>query len=416
MASADRSIRRAVRSIALCCALSACNPAAFDQLTQGETREDGGLNAAADASAMDAGLGDASADASDPEAGRTVLPSVCEGEATICEGSRAQRTCEDGQWSEPEACEFKCIGAACGGRCGPGERRCQMTQRQRCDDDGEWIDDGEPCDSVCNDGVCEGACTPQDTQCVSSTRVQTCNADGLWDEISACPFACVGSACGGECVPGAQECVPETPRRSFITCSTEGAWSEPSMCSYVCTASGECGGQCVPGSRSCMSNTPHACSGEGVWAAEAACGGNSPVCVGEGNCRCRPGMVRCGGDGTQPQVCNASNHWVNVGAACGNCSNGRCDGEGCSDQRIFECGQFGAACVNNECNGGFGDVGDGCEGARRSACAGMDCGCVDGLCSGGFCDGSGCTGRVAYNCEQFGCGCSLQSCAGGACP
>jgi hypothetical protein len=125
--------------------------------------------------------------------------------------------------------------------------------------------------------------------------------------------------------------------------------------------------------------------------------------------------VRCGGDGTQPQVCNEDNVWQSVGAPCANCEAGRCNGEGCTAMRIMECGAFGAACVSNECAGGFGDVGDGCSNARRSACADAGCGCVDGVCSGGFCDGSGCTGRQQLNCEAFECGCYLKNCTGGAC-
>lgn len=173
-----------------------------------------------------------------------------------------------------------------------------------------------------------------------------------------------------------------------------------------------CGGECEPGTRSCIDNAPNECSNSGTWQAEAACSAGSPVCVGAGECRCFPGSLRCGGDGTQPQLCNATNQWVNVGASCANCDDGTCPTEGCSAARASECGTVACHCANNDCSGGFCALGDGCTAERRSACQGHGCGCVDGACSGGACAGTGCTARAITDCSAQECGCAMQSCTG----
>lgn len=237
------------------------------------------------------------------------------------------------------------------------------------DDAGNEPPNCEALDAMCCDDVaCEGACTPDATQCASITEQQTCDEDGQWGAASVCQFACVGQACGGECVPF---------------------------------------------TRTCIDNAPNECSSSGVWQPQAACSAGNPVCVGAGVCGCRPGAVRCGGDGTQPQVCSEINEWADAGVPCANCTAGRCPAEGCSDARRSECELAGGChCVNNECSGGFCSAGDGCTDARRWACGALGCGCVDGGCSGGKCEGNGCTARKNYLCDEGGCGCSLQSCTG----
>jgi len=388
----------------------------LDALTGGSTVDDAGLSGDADASA-DAGFAGAldAGDDAGAEAG-TSGPPECDGAATTCASARAQRRCVGGRWSEPEACEHACIADACAGECDPGDRACDGAQRIRCDDHGAWIADGEPCANVCEDGACAGTCVPDTTQCISSTQVQTCAEDGRWGDVSTCTFACVGDACGGGCVPGTRECVAETPQRAYIACSTEGAWSAAVLCSYVCEGAGECGGECVPGARGCFGNVPLGCSDEGTLIIEAACGGETPVCVADGRCRCKPGATRCGGGaGQQPQVCNAIHQWVDVGASCANCSQGQCLGEGCTAERIAQCESVGCHCATGDCSGGYCEVGDGCTGARRAACADLGCGCVDGKCSGGMCEGSGCTASEHQECSEGGCNCALHSCAGGSC-
>jgi hypothetical protein len=365
------------------CSIGACSFRSLDALSHGATVNDGGSDAGRDArvatevdagDAGDAGEQDAAIDAGREDSGAdagSTAPMPCEERATSCATATAQRTCVGGEWSEPEACEHACIRNACGGECAPGERECEGAQRVRCNDDGEWTDNGEPCASLCVRGACEGACVPTTKQCVSSIEVQTCDGEGRWGGVTTCPFACVGDACGGACVPG---------------------------------------------SRTCLNGRPNACSEEGAWLPEAECPAVSPVCVGAGQCRCQPGATRCAGNAaTQPQVCSASNQWTSVGEPCANCERGQCSGEGCPMEQLELCEMVGCNCASGACSGGFCEAGDGCTAPRRAACAAIDCGCVDGLCSGGLCAGNGCTGREQLNCSQVGCDCSLHSCAGGAC-
>ncbi|HMI92058.1 MAG TPA: hypothetical protein VK509_11870, partial [Polyangiales bacterium] len=164
---------------------------------------------------------------------------------------------------------------------------------------------------------------------------------------------------------------------------------------------------------SCEGNTPRLCTSDGSWQNETPCMGLTPTCVGAGLCLCQPGARRC--DDRLPQVCGASNQWTNVGAACTNCLDGVCAGEGCTAETVSSCAGFGCACASGACGGAYCDNGDGCTAARRSACSALGCGCVDGGCSGGFCAGDGCTVFKRDKCKETGCGCSLMHCIGTDC-
>jgi hypothetical protein len=392
LVQADRVLRTAsIQAVALLCAGSACAPGVFDKLSGKapepeagqeaeagpEAEEDGGAFATIEAGAA-AGDGEAGADPS-AESGApdvSVAQAVCQPGSTECVNTTTERTCNgSGQWDEPTPCANACVGARCAGDCRPGQRQCRDKQRQLCSDQGAWTDDGAACPNLCQDGACAGSCTPSASQCISATQLQTCNGSGQWDPAKACQFACIGDRCGGDCVPGTRSC---------------GA-----------------------------GNVPRVCNGTGSWRSEAACAGMTPICQGAGVCRCRTGQRRC--RDTQPQVCSAAGQWINTGIPCANCTGeGQCPGEGCSEERVRQCGEFcGCGCVNNECNGGFAPTGDGCTNERRTACANAGCRCVDGACSGGMCDGTGCTpGRAVVCKEMFGeqCDCALGECVGNCVP
>lgn len=183
------------------------------------------------------------------------------------------------------------------------------------------------------------------------------------------------------CVAGETRCLSGNVQQ---TCSAAGAWGEELGCAVSC-AERRCG-ECVPSSRECVGGlVPRLCTADGKWTSEAPCAGRTPLCMGAGECRCRPGTSRC--DGSQPQVCSANHEWVAVGPPCVHCTqNGRCSGEECSDARRADCSAVGCECASNECAGAFCTTfGDGCTDTRRAACSAVGCGCVDGACAHGMC-------------------------------
>jgi hypothetical protein len=114
---------------------------------------------------------------------------------------------------------------------------------------------------------------------------------------------------------------------------------------------------------------------------------------------------------TQANDCGA------YGCACvdGQCNGAFCPGTGCTAQTTANCGAYGCGCVDGQCSGAF-CPGSGCTAKETNDCAAFGCNCVDHQCSGGFCDGSGCTAREAMDCGNYGCGCVDHQCSGGFCP
>lgn len=237
----------------------------------------------------------------------------CVPASTQCASETERQTCdEDGEWGASEACTYACIGGACGGSCVPGERRCLDKTRQQCSSVGEWENDGAACPYVCSAGACTGTCVPDETQCISSTERQTC-VGGAWGAPVECQYACVAGACGGVCRPGDIECVAGSPSTERWSCGSDGEWDAPTACTYVCSGDGECTGECVPDTRGCDENTPRECTQSGTWQNETPCSGETPVCSGEGDCGCSLGAVRCVAQ--QPEHCVAG-EWVSNGPVC----------------------------------------------------------------------------------------------------
>jgi hypothetical protein len=122
--------------------------------------------------------------------------------------------------------------------------------------------------------------------------------------------------------------------------------------------------------------------------------------------------------GIQPcEDCNTS--CGNFGCACvdGQCNGGYCPGTGCTAQETQNCGAYGCSCVDHQCNGGY-CPGTGCTAKEANDCAAFGCGCVDHQCSGGFgctANGNGCTIKENNDCAQYGCNCSDHKCSGGFC-
>ncbi len=128
-----------------------------------------------------------------------------------------------------------------------------------------------------------------------------------------------------------------------------------------------------------------------------------------------PGGGPCG---LTPQNCTTGEAagCANYGCACVDhqCNGGFCDGTGCTQKSKDDCGAFGCGCVDGQCNGVY-CPGTGCTAKETNDCGAFGCNCVDHKCSGGFCDGSGCTALDEKNCSAFGCGCVDHACSGFAC-
>jgi hypothetical protein len=106
------------------------------------------------------------------------------------------------------------------------------------------------------------------------------------------------------------------------------------------------------------------------------------------------------------------------GCACvdGTCSGGFCPGTGCSAAETQACAAFGANCVDHQCNGGYAP-GTGCTAREMLDCGAFGANCVDHVCSGGYApEGTGCTARETIDCGAFGASCVDHACNGGYAP
>jgi hypothetical protein len=127
---------------------------------------------------------------------------------------------------------------------------------------------------------------------------------------------------GPACTPGVAACTGDggtTPE----TCSDAGQWQLEAPCAYVCNA-GACSGMCAPGTAQCNGDQPQKCNATGTW---QNVGSPCPnVCTG-GSCAgmCTPGTLQC--SYLQPQKCGSNGTWADDGAACQYvCSQGKCIG------------------------------------------------------------------------------------------
>jgi hypothetical protein len=107
----------------------------------------------------------------------------------------------------------------------------------------------------------------------------------------------------------------------------------------------------------------------------------------------------------------------NFGCACvnGGCSGGFCPGTGCTALETQSCNGVGTQCVDHQCSGGFAP-GSGCTALETQSCNSVGAQCVDHQCSGGFASGSGCTALETQSCNSVGAQCVDHQCSGGFAP
>ncbi|MBL8740064.1 MAG: hypothetical protein JNK04_03185 [Myxococcales bacterium] len=146
----------------------------------------------------------------------------CEGADLTCEGD-AVVTCEDGNWSEPVACDAgsSCVDGAC--VCATGERRCQGDTPEECVD-GVWVGEAA-CSSalpVCEAGECKQALMPLPA---SGGRGHTCvvgSAGGVycWGQNGSAELGVLGADGALPLrVPGIPSDVVEVARGWYHTCA-----------------------------------------------------------------------------------------------------------------------------------------------------------------------------------------------------
>jgi hypothetical protein len=367
-------------------------------MTGGSSGRGGADDASVDASAQADAGSDATADANEASA------PACAPDARKCDGLNPLRCSSAGAWT-PVAdgpCPFLCTNGACTGSCLPGARKCGGTDGkspQRCNDTGDWMNDGNACTSVCAGGVCTGSCPPGSTQCLSPTVLQTCGADGTWQTPAktCADQACVAdsgpAACVGQCAPNATKCSADF---QLQTCTTKGQWAASSPCANAKTCIGTaCTGVCAPNATpsQCNQSTPQFCNASGQWEnrAAGACSGNTPLCLGGQCVACNVGDKRCGNGGA-PQICNAQHAWEDTAPCAGDtpvCTNGTCgctNGQSrCKDGSTPEFCVAGTWVTGNACSGNT----PVCIGGSCKECSGTEARCTDNFNILQTCDGNG---------------------------
>ncbi len=212
------------------------------------------------------------------------------------------------------------------------------------------------------------------------------------------------------------------------------------------------GGPCAPGTRGCDGTNVAFCllddAGTGQWQDIMACSGSTPLCL-NGNCvACSPGTLGC--DVLQPQSCDQSGTWQDLGQACPYmCNAGKCGGvctpgtQQCADSTDSESCSAAGAWTITPCTGsicaGAGVCGvcmpnaTKCDDGTHTDTCGPDgnwegpvvCGsgetCTSGACTGGACStgATRCQGNSVQTCTggQWGStmACSSQTCVNGSC-
>lgn len=208
----------------------------------------------------------------------------CEPNSSECVSGLEARNCNaEGVW-EAETCQFACVESdnACGGTCVPGTRQCADKQKQLCDEQGSWQNDGAACTDDCDDSgdgssaTCT-SCVGDATQCLNNRQQQDC-VGSQWGTTTNCEFSCVGDECGGECIPGTSTCTTNNAR---VICDSTGTPGAPAHCdgqSCVATGTGDarqskCDGVCEPGQVRCDPDSGLAiqeCEA-GKWVTQTAC-------------------------------------------------------------------------------------------------------------------------------------------------
>ena len=110
--------------------------------------------------------------------------------------------------------------------CIPGQRRCQGRSRQRCSNDGQWLDEAS-CPFLCRPDACAGQCSPGAVRCAGQQfAVELCSVDGMWAAGEACPLGCTGGVCH-ICGPGDRHCVDS---QQVQECGANGQWQASTTC------------------------------------------------------------------------------------------------------------------------------------------------------------------------------------------
>jgi alpha-tubulin suppressor-like RCC1 family protein len=214
-------------------------------------------------------------------------------------------------------------------------------------------------------------CTPTATRCLGA-GVQTCGPDGQWGVAVPCTSgACVGGQCSGSCVPNTTQC---SGTSAVQTCSASGTWAPAVACTNQACVLGACTGVCTPGTTGCNGLQPQTCNSSGQWE------DLGPSCA--------PGQA-CAANGTC--LCNTS-------SGCTGC----CDGNVCvayAAESNTVCGSGGASCAA-------------CTGGQQCSATTGQCECPAGTV---LCGGTCMACAAGQRCNGTACVCDSVSCPNGCC-
>src|SRR6185503_17836290 len=84
-------------------------------------------------------------------------------------------------------------------------------------------------------------------------------------------------------------------------------------CPFVCSSTtGACAGVCTPGAKQCSTLQPQLCDASGAW---QNMGTACPMVCTSGSCTaCTANAKQC--NGLQPQVCSSAGAWQSMGTPC----------------------------------------------------------------------------------------------------
>jgi hypothetical protein len=186
-------------------------------------------------------------------------------------------------------------------QCSADETRCTDGHEDSCSADGRWVSarDCAPLSCDARRLKCQ-ICAPGGTTCSDDRNARVCNAGGTEETPKTCAGGCVAVNDCRECIPGVKECVSGGVR----TCSTTGRWDPTVPCDGMCMGAGDC--ICRPGATRCseVDSTIQETCGEGnLWLPMSCIDG----CVG-GACRCIPGATQCDAAG-RLSMCMPNERW-----------------------------------------------------------------------------------------------------------
>lgn len=322
-----------------------------------------------------------------------------------------REVCKNGSWEPTSACESgtvcdrqsdgKCVELVdeCLGKTA-GAAYCNGSTRLVCSDDLASVT-SESCDSAAH---CNQATGPQCAACLEDEY--TCDADVLkrcnddhtdYTEVATCSDApcnaLLGECTERVCDAGAYYCDAASNTLSHCNEDGTGFEADPVDCGTgICDAeNGQCD-QCQAGTvLGCFDGeTQQVCDDEGQGVVTVACAdvdGDTPICVGEGNCvECEPLSATCL-DVHQIQRCSAEGKLEAV--------------KTCVDQ----------ACVDDSCVGECSPGNTDCDDDSHVKTCEDDGTYGDPVsCSGQACVGASCTGQCEPMAKQCADKFSRQEC------